>query len=160
MTFVIRNSGVSSLPGLQSLHYTPADGASKGDAISSVPVERERYSKAPIYPDLTGKVTVVTGGLGGIGAATCRLLARNGVKVAVNGRDEAKIGDVVDAIRSTDGEALGVVADCTDLATVERMCEQTVEEGRGALATLFRASESSSWNTDVTLDVVGGKVRD
>ena len=45
----------------------------------------------PTYPDLTGKVAVVTGGSGGIGAATCRLLAANGVKVAVNGRDEAKI---------------------------------------------------------------------
>jgi 3-oxoacyl-[acyl-carrier protein] reductase len=64
---------------------------------------------------LTGKVAVVTGGSGGIGAATCRLLAANGVKVAVNGRDEAKIGDSVDAIRSAGGEALGVAADCTDL---------------------------------------------
>src|SRR5215208_4217197 len=86
--------------------------------------ERERYSKVPTYPDLAGKVAVVTGGSGGIGAATCRLLAANSVKVAVNGRDEAKIGAVVDAIRSTGGEALGVAADCTDLAAVERMREQ------------------------------------
>ena len=28
--------------------------------------------KVPIYPDLAGKVAVVTGGSGGIGAATCR----------------------------------------------------------------------------------------
>jgi NAD(P)-dependent dehydrogenase (short-subunit alcohol dehydrogenase family) len=45
----------------------------------------------PTYPDLEGKVAVVTGGSGGIGAAACRLLAANGAKVAVNGRDEAKI---------------------------------------------------------------------
>jgi NADPH:quinone reductase-like Zn-dependent oxidoreductase len=115
VTFVIRNSGGASLPRLQSLHYTRADDASKGDAISSEPVERERYSKAPTYPDLTGNVVVVTGGSGGIGAATCWLLAANGVKVAINGRDEAKIGDSVDAIRSAGGEALGVAADCTDL---------------------------------------------
>jgi 3-oxoacyl-[acyl-carrier protein] reductase len=31
--------------------------------------------KPPVYPDLAGKVAVVTGGSGGIGAATCRLLA-------------------------------------------------------------------------------------
>ena len=37
------------------------------------------------------------------------------VKVAVNGRDEAKIGDPVDAIRSAGGQALGMAADCTDL---------------------------------------------
>ena len=96
--------------------------------MSSAPVERERYSKAPTYPDLAGKVAVVTGGSGGIGAATCRLLAANGAKVAVNGRDGAKIEAVVDAIRSTGGEALGVAADCTDLAAVERMREQTEEE--------------------------------
>jgi len=92
---------------LQSLHYTRADEANKGDEMSSAPVERERYSKAPTYPDLAGKVAVVTGGSGGIGAATCRLLAANGAKVAVNGRDGAKIEAVVDAIRSTGGEALG-----------------------------------------------------
>jgi len=95
--------------------------------MSSETGERASTSKAPIYPDLAGKVAVVTGGSGGIGAATCRLLASNGVKVAVNGRDEAKIGAVVDAIRSTGGEALGVAADCTDLAAVERMRKQTEE---------------------------------
>jgi 3-oxoacyl-[acyl-carrier protein] reductase len=96
--------------------------------MSSAPVERERYSKVPTYPDLAGKVAVVTGGSGGIGAATCRLLAANGAKVAVNGRDEAKISAVVNAIRSAGGEALGVAADCTDLAAVEQMREQTEAE--------------------------------
>jgi 3-oxoacyl-[acyl-carrier protein] reductase len=48
----------------------------------------------PRYPDLTGTVASVTGGSGlvtggsrGIGAATCRAPAGNGVEVAVNGRD-------------------------------------------------------------------------
>jgi 3-oxoacyl-[acyl-carrier protein] reductase len=88
----------------------------------------ENTVRAPTYPDLAGKVAVVTGGSGGIGAATCRLLAANGVKVVVNGRDEARIGAVVDAIRSTSGEALGVAADCTDLAGLERMRERVEEE--------------------------------
>ena len=34
--------------------------------------------KLPSYPDLAAKVPVVTGGSGGIGAATCRLLAAGG----------------------------------------------------------------------------------
>ena len=87
-------------------------------------------SGVPVYPDLAGKVAVVTGGSGGIGAATCRLLATNGVKVAVNGRDETRIDAVVDAIRAAGGEALGVAADCTDLAAVERM-RRRVEENLG-----------------------------
>ena len=78
----------------------------------------------PTYPDLAGKVAVVTGGSGGIGAATCRLLAANGARVAVNGRDPAKIAVVVDAIGASGGEAIGVTGDCTDLAAVERLRQQ------------------------------------
>jgi 3-oxoacyl-[acyl-carrier protein] reductase len=81
-------------------------------------------SKLPVYPDLAGKVAVVTGGSGGIGAASCRLLAANGAKVAVNGRDQARIDAVVDGIRAAGGEAVGVAADCTDLAAVERLRQQ------------------------------------
>src|SRR5829696_637286 len=80
--------------------------------------------KLPIYPDLADKVAVVTGGSGGIGAATCRLLAANGARVAVNGRDQAKIAVVVDAIGAAGGEAIGVTGDCTDLAAVERLRQQ------------------------------------
>ena len=84
----------------------------------------------PIYPDLAGKVAVVTGGSGGIGAATCRLLAANGAKVAVNGRDPARIDTVVDAIRDEGGGVIGVAGDCTDPAAVERM-RQVVEQELG-----------------------------
>jgi 3-oxoacyl-[acyl-carrier protein] reductase len=71
---------------------------------------------------------VVTGGSGGIGAATCRLLAANGVKVAVNGRDEARIDAVVSEIRAAGGEAVGVAVDCADLAAVEWMRQQVEQE--------------------------------
>jgi 3-oxoacyl-[acyl-carrier protein] reductase len=69
--------------------------------------------EVPIYPDLAGKVAVVTGGSGGIGAATCRLLAANGAKVAINGRDQARIDTVVDAIRASGGQAIGAAGDCS-----------------------------------------------
>jgi len=86
--------------------------------------------KVPIYPGLAGKVAVVTGGSGGIGAATCRLLAVNGVRVAVNGRDRTRIQVVVDAIREGGGEAVGVDGDCTDPAAVQRL-RQVVEQELG-----------------------------
>jgi 3-oxoacyl-[acyl-carrier protein] reductase len=86
--------------------------------------------KVPIYPDLAGKVAVVTGGSGGIGAATCRLLAANGARVAVNGRDRTRIQAVVDAIREGGGEAVGVDGDCTDPAAVQRL-RQAVEQELG-----------------------------
>ena len=82
----------------------------------------------PTYPDLAGKVAVVSGGSRGIGAATCRLLAQNGAKVTVNGRDEAAIDSVVQEIQGSGGEAIGVAADLTDLAAVERMRRRIEEE--------------------------------
>jgi 3-oxoacyl-[acyl-carrier protein] reductase len=75
----------------------------------------------PTYADLANKVVVVTGGSRGIGAVTCRLLAENGAKVTVGGRDEAAINSVVQEIRGGGGEAIGVAADLTDFAAVERM---------------------------------------
>jgi 3-oxoacyl-[acyl-carrier protein] reductase len=82
----------------------------------------------PAYPDLAGKVAVVSGGSRGIGAATCHLLAQNGAKVTVNGRDEAAIDSVVEEIRGSGGEALGVAADVTDFAAVELMRRQVEQE--------------------------------
>lgn len=88
-----------------------------------------------IYPDLAGKVAVVTGGSAGIGAATCRLLAANGARVVVNGRDQARIQAVVDAIGAGGGEAIGVTGDCTDPAAVERLRQQ-VEQDLGPVEVL------------------------
>jgi 3-oxoacyl-[acyl-carrier protein] reductase len=103
-----------------------------GDDPADSSGERRRPMKAsdtlPIYPDLAGKTAVVTGGSGGIGAATCRLLAANGAKVAVNGRDQARIKAVVDAIRAAGGQAVGVTADCTDLAAVEQLRQQVEQQ--------------------------------
>src|SRR5215212_6019256 len=84
----------------------------------------------PTYPDLAGRVAVVTGGSGGIGAATCRALAANGAKVVIHGRDEAKIAAVVSDIHVQGGQALGVAADVTDFATIERMRQQ-IEQALG-----------------------------
>jgi 3-oxoacyl-[acyl-carrier protein] reductase len=82
----------------------------------------------PTYPDLAGKVAVVTGGSRGIGAETCRLLAANGTKVVVNGRDEAAIEAVVAEIRSNGGQAIGVPADCTDFAAIEHLRRRVEQE--------------------------------
>jgi 3-oxoacyl-[acyl-carrier protein] reductase len=77
-------------------------------------------SKRPSYPDLKGKVAFVTGGSRGIGAATCRMLAENGVRVAVNGRDAAAIEGVVRSIRDAGGEATAAAADCTNSEALAR----------------------------------------
>jgi 3-oxoacyl-[acyl-carrier protein] reductase len=78
-------------------------------------------STIPVYPDLAGKVAVVTGSSRGIGAATCRMLAANGAKVVVNGRDGAAVRATVDTIRSDGGNATGFPADAVDLDGLRRL---------------------------------------
>jgi 3-oxoacyl-[acyl-carrier protein] reductase len=82
----------------------------------------------PTYPDLAGKVAVVTGGSRGIGAATCRMLATNHARVVVSGRDREAIDGVVAGILEAGGQAIGVPADCTRFEAVERLRERTERE--------------------------------
>jgi 3-oxoacyl-[acyl-carrier protein] reductase len=81
-------------------------------------------SEQPCYPDLDGKIAVVTGGSRGIGAATAQQLADNGVGVAVVGRDHDALEAVVGAITTSGGRAIGVAADCTDPLAVTDMYER------------------------------------
>lgn len=80
------------------------------------------------YPDLAGKVVVVTGGSRGIGARTCRHFAANGMKVVVNGRDKDAIQSVVDSVVTDGGVAVGVAGDVTDRAAVEQLREAAERE--------------------------------
>ncbi len=71
------------------------------------------------------KVLLVTGGSRGIGAATCRLAARQGWAVAVNyTANSLAADDVVREIRAAGGRAMAVQADVADEAQVLRMFEQ------------------------------------
>ncbi|MEV8550057.1 SDR family oxidoreductase [Streptomyces glaucescens] len=62
-----------------------------------------------------GRVALVTGASRGIGAATARLLAARGARVAVNyHRSADRAREVVDSIRRVGGRAVAVRADVTD----------------------------------------------
>jgi 3-oxoacyl-[acyl-carrier protein] reductase len=81
----------------------------------------------PTYPDLAGKVAVVTGGSGALGGATCRALGANGVRVAVNGRDIAAIDSVVRDVVEAGGQAMAAPGDCTDATALGAMRDRVVE---------------------------------
>lgn len=68
---------------------------------------------AATYPDLRGRVAVVTGGSRGIGAASALALAANGVRVAVVGRDRDALDRTTGALSGRGATAIGVIADCT-----------------------------------------------
>jgi 3-oxoacyl-[acyl-carrier protein] reductase len=83
----------------------------------------------PVFPDLAGKVAVVTGGSMGIGAATCRALGVNGVSVGVAGLDEREAIDrVVHDVQQLGGEALGLCGDLTQFSAAEELKESVERE--------------------------------
>ncbi len=62
------------------------------------------------------KVAIVTGGASGIGAASARLLAREGAKVVVTDIDTAGAAAVAAAITAAGGEAISLAQDVTEEA--------------------------------------------
>ena len=78
---------------------------------------------------LENQVAVVTGSSRGIGAATAKLLAKNGAKVAVNYVKAKEKGEaVVEDIRKEGGKAILVQADVVDPAQVKTLIEKTQKE--------------------------------
>jgi len=82
----------------------------------------------PTYPDLAGRVALVTGGSQGIGAETCRALAANGAGVAVNARSQPAIDALVAELREGGADAIGIAADVGEMAAVERVHDQVRSE--------------------------------
>jgi NAD(P)-dependent dehydrogenase (short-subunit alcohol dehydrogenase family) len=77
---------------------------------------------------LAGKVAIVTGGAGGIGAATAHELAREGAAVAVVDIDEAKAAGVADEIRRTGARAIALGGDLAEERTARHVVQSTVAE--------------------------------
>lgn len=77
-------------------------------------------TEGPHYPDLAGKVAVITGGSRGIGAATARAFATSGARTCLIGRDEDALAGVVDEIKRRGGEAISIRADCTLASDLQR----------------------------------------
>jgi 3-oxoacyl-[acyl-carrier protein] reductase len=83
------------------------------------------------YPELAGRVAVVTGGAQGIGAATARAFAAQKARVAVLDIDGAGAKKVADAIADAGGQSSAIHVDVTDEQAVARAIATVVEEFGG-----------------------------
>ena len=109
----------------------------------------------------SGRTAVVTGGAGGIGAATARRLGADGAAVAIVDRDEALVEQTVEMLKSAGSTAVAVACDVTSSEAVNSAMKGIVSE-LGSLEILvnnagvtrdqllFKMSEDD-W--DVVLDV-------
>jgi NAD(P)-dependent dehydrogenase (short-subunit alcohol dehydrogenase family) len=77
--------------------------------------------------DITGRVVLVTGATGGIGAALAANLARGGARVGVAGRELDRARAVVDGIRAAGGVAAVIGLDLTDRASIEAAVAAVVD---------------------------------
>jgi NAD(P)-dependent dehydrogenase (short-subunit alcohol dehydrogenase family) len=86
--------------------------------------------------DLNGRVAVITGGASGIGLATARALAREGMHIVVADIEQAAIDRALPEIAALGVETLGVRTDVSKLADVQALADRTWERF-GACHVLF-----------------------
>ncbi|MEU9173267.1 SDR family oxidoreductase [Streptomyces sp. NPDC048420] len=84
------------------------------------------------YENLAGRTAVVTGAASGIGEAVAVTLAAQGARVALLARRAERLDAVVEKIRADGGQALAVVADVTDDASVAAAVER-IHEAYGSV---------------------------
>lgn len=76
--------------------------------------------------ELDGRVGVVTGGAGGIGAAIGRRFGQEGMRVVLADLQAERLDATVADLRSEGFDVVGVVTDVTDFGSVEHLAEETL----------------------------------
>jgi len=80
-------------------------------------------------PDnLRGKVVVITGGSGGLGAATARLLAKRGAQLVLGDRSKDRLEQLVRELQEAGGQAKAVVTDVVKRDQVNALVSTAVKD--------------------------------
>lgn len=91
---------------------------------------------------LDGKVALVTGGYGGIGAPVCRGLGQMGARVAVAGHNPEKAEACAASLRADGSDAYAATFDALSPADIERMTDEVA---------------GHFGQIDILIDLVGGQ---
>ncbi len=81
----------------------------------------------PRYPELQGKVALVTGSGRGIGSAIATRLARERMKIVVHGLEADQVNLTTNALRDLGNTAIGVTSDFSTVEGVERVVKETLD---------------------------------
>lgn len=117
-----------------------------------------------ILMKLKGKVALITGGTEGMGFATAEIFLREGAKVAISGRSEAKGADASRRLGS-EGEVLFIAGDVSVDADAQKMVDETVDR-LGRIDILFNnagvylekvaeATSEAEWDRVIDVNLKG-----
>jgi NAD(P)-dependent dehydrogenase (short-subunit alcohol dehydrogenase family) len=101
-------------------------GIPEEEAISPMNTAMLYDSVRPRYPELKDKVAIVTGSSRGIGKGIAIRLAREGMRVVINGRNQETVDATAREFRDLGAEVLAVPADVGQTKHVERLFENTL----------------------------------
>ena len=105
---------------------------------------------------LKGKVAIVTGGSDGIGKAAAISMAKEGVKVAIVGRTQAKldaaIADIQAETTGINAEVIGIPTDVSVESEVQAMVAKVVDEFGGVDILVNNAGTSSATTLEKMTD--------
>ncbi|MER5747702.1 SDR family oxidoreductase [Streptomyces sp. NPDC002225] len=119
----------------------------------------------PRSPELRGRVAVVTGAARGLGAGLARLLAARGMRVALLGREHARLAAVAVTLGT---ESHCVEVDVTDDSGMARAAEEVarilgppsvvIANAGVAEGGPFESSDPATWRRVVEVNLVGSAV--
>ncbi len=115
---------------------------------------------------LDGKVSLITGGGTGIGAACARVFAQEGATVVITGRRKDALEQVAKEIEKANGRALVVAGSVTDEAHAQSAVAQAVRTfgtlnvlvnnaGAGAFGKLLHETDEATWNEMLAINLTG-----
>ena len=114
---------------------------------------------------LKNKRALVTGSSRGLGYAAASLLAKEGCKVAINGRDGEKIKATAEKLAQEKGtQVIGLAGDVSDASVPERLIQQTVESlggldilitnASGPVSGSIEALDEAAWQKGIDLSLM------